>query len=619
MARRRKGRARSQARRGRGGSGAAQARVKASTRSLPSLDGTGVLWGGVVITLAVILAYANSLNGPFIFDDIPNILANPAIRDLSSPAKLLDPPPDAGIASRPIVSLSLAINYAVSGYGVWSYHLLNLIIHAAAALALFGIVRRMLASPRMRPRFEGVRTPLAAGTALLWALHPLQTQAVTYVIQRCESLMGLFFLLSLYCAIRGWSSAHRMRWHLGAILACLAGVGTKEVIAAAPVVILLYDVVFNGVSPREALRRSPLLYAGMVVCWGVLAITIATVSVETLHPETLPVTPSEYARTQPQVMLHYLRLIVWPSPLVLDYAWPVAPMGQIWGPAIALIALIGAAIWGLVRRHPLGFAGAWFFVILAPSSSIVPIQDLAFEHRLYLSLAGAAGAFVIGGYALAQRYAGRRSGVSARGSGTRDARETPDTVSASGRVAFAGVIVVLALLLGALTHVRNRDYQSEVAIWADTVAKRPLNARAHLSLGVALGRAGRGREALQHTQESLRLNPNSAKAQVNHGIGLLELGRAQEAVRHFEHAIELEPDYVSAHSNLGIAYCQMGRLREGVRHLRDALELDPDCVEAHFNLAIALRELGHPQEAQHHYREAVRIDPRYVSPGGGGN
>ncbi len=561
----------------------------------------GVLLGALVIVCGVLLAYANSFSGPFVFDDIPNILANPAIRSLWPPQRLLSPPPDAGIAGRPMVSLSLAINYAISGYRVWSYHALNVLIHALAALALFGLARRTLLSPILRERFAPVATPLAAAVALLWAVHPLQTQAVTYIIQRCESLMGLFFLLTCYCAVRGWESPHGTRWHAAAIAACLAGVATKEVMVAAPFLILLYDFVFHKRSPRQAWAASPRLYMGLAGALVLLAILTAMTAGRTLHADQLPVSPVEYARTQPEVLWHYLRMVVWPAPLALDYGWPVAPWMRVWLPGLGVLALLAATLWGLARRNAAAYAGAWFFAILAPSSSIVPLQDLAFEHRMYLPLAGLVALVTVGGYVLAARFA-RRAGRAGGG-------------SALGR-GLVAVALGLALVLGALTHARNRDYRSEVAIWADTVAKRPDNGRAHLSLGVALGQEGRAAEAMQHTREALRLSPNSAKAQVNYGIGLLEQGRAQEAIGHFQRAIELAPGFASAHSNLGIALCQLGRVLEGVTHLRDALRLDPNCVEAHYNLALALRDLGQPEEARYHYQEALRIDPRYVAPEG---
>jgi len=547
----------------------------------------GVRRGALVIVLCVLAVYANSFSGPFIFDDIPNILANPAIRAWWPPQRLFDPPPDAGIATRPMVSLSLALNYALSGYRVWSYHALNLLIHVLAALALFGLLRRTLLSPALRARFGGFATPLATAAAVVWAVHPLQTQAVTYIIQRCESLMGLFFLATFYCAVRGWDSPRGGRWHALAVLACLCGTATKEVMVAAPILVLGYDVAFNQRSIRPALAASPRLYIGLAATLVPLAILTGLTGSQTLHTDQLPVTPIEYARTQPQVILHYLKLVFWPAPLVLDYGWPVAPWFRAWPAAVAILVLVAATLWAL-RHHPrAGFVGVWFFLILAPTSSVVPLQDLAFEHRMYLPLAGIVAGVVVGGYALLR---GR----------------------AVATVPLAAVTLVVATALGATTFARNRDYRSEVAIWSDTVSKRPTNARAQLSLGVALDRAGRKAEAARHTAEALRLNPNSAKAQTNHGIGLLEMNRAQEAIEHFRRAIELDPAYVSAHSNLGIALCQLGRLDEGVQQLREALRLDPRCVEAHYNLAIALRELGQVEEGRRHYEEALRLDPRYT-------
>jgi protein O-mannosyl-transferase len=547
----------------------------------------------LLIVVAVVAAYANSLGGPFVFDDVQNILENPTLRSLWPPQRVLFPPAGFGIASRPIVNLSLALNHAVSGEAVWSYHLTNVLAHALAALTLFGVVRRTLTLPRLRDRFAGAATPLACASAILWALHPLQTQAVTYVVQRCESMMGLGFLLVFYCALRGWAAESPRRWHACALLAFLLGIGTKEVIVVAPPLLLLYDILFLHGNAREAWRRSRGLYLGLAIGIALAAALIARLSVGMLQSEKSAVAAGAYAITQPAVILHYLRLAVWPDRLSLDYAWPAASLARAWPAVIALLALLAATVWGLVRRRPVAFLGAWFFATLAPSSSFVPLPDLAFEHRMYLALASAVVLAIVGGYSLVARrpLRWRRTAI----------------------VALAG----LTLAAGARTVARNRGYRSAVAIWSDTVAKQPRNARARLSLGVALDRAGRKSEAMAQLEAALEIDPSLAKAHCDYAIGLMETGDPQRAIDHLRQALRTDPGYVQAHSNLGIALCQLGRLEEGMAELREALRLDPNCVEAHFNLSIALRELGHEDEARRHFETAYRLNPRYVQPDGG--
>src|SRR5437667_9849284 len=183
----------------------------------------------LLILAATALAYSNSFSGPFIFDDltwIPEIPENPHIRH-----------PGTG---RPLVCLTLALNYALSGLEPWSYHAVNLAIHASAALVLFAIVRRTLQGPRLRNRLGAHANGLAGAVAVLWAVHPLQTESVTYIIQRAESLMGLFLLLTLYCVIRGYHSPRRSGWYSTAVICCALGMGSKEGVVFAPVIVLLY-------------------------------------------------------------------------------------------------------------------------------------------------------------------------------------------------------------------------------------------------------------------------------------------------------------------------------------------------------------------------------------------
>src|ERR1043166_3258209 len=165
-------------------------------------------WMPYVIVGLGALAYANSLGGPFIYDDLDSVPNNLQIRHLWPLRKAISAPPMTTVSGRPVVCLSLALNYAISGLNVWSYHAFNIAVHLASALLLFAIVNRTLLRPVFAGRFERAAPWLAAASTTLWMLHPIQTEAVTYVIQRTELLVGFFFLLTLYCALRSWSSRH---------------------------------------------------------------------------------------------------------------------------------------------------------------------------------------------------------------------------------------------------------------------------------------------------------------------------------------------------------------------------------------------------------------------------
>jgi tetratricopeptide (TPR) repeat protein len=559
----------------------------------------GVRIAAALIAAVVALAYANSFRGPFILDDIPNIVQNPGIRSLWPPARLYAGAP-VGIAGRPLVGLSLALNYAASGESVWSYHVFNLLIHMLAALTLLGILRRTLLTDRLRETFGAAATPVAAAAALIWAVHPLQTQAVTYIIQRCESMMGLFFLLTFYCAIRGWQADRPRRWHAAAIVAFLGGVGSKEVIAAAPPLVFLYDLMFEHRSARGALRSSAVLYAGLLAGLVLLGIEVRAAGVGALGLERLSITPAQYAVTQPQVVLHYLQLALWPHPLVLDYQWPIAQPSQAIVPGLVLLVLLAATIGACLRSRSAGFPGAWFFVILAPTSSVIPIRDLAFEHRMYLPLAGVVTLAVAGAYALVRpRVAGD---------------ESPGRVPrARGRgllPVVAGAGALLAIGLGFLTFERNRDYRSELSIWTDTVRKRPLNAGAHLNLGAALLEAGRTQEAREHTERAARLNPGSAEAKNNLGCMLARQGELDAALGYLQEAARVDPGYAEAQYNLGNVLYQAGRFSEAATHYRRALDLRPDYVDARRNLGQALQTTGRLEEAAACFRQVLQCSPK---------
>jgi protein O-mannosyl-transferase len=412
-----------------------------------------------LIVLATLAAYSDSFHGPFIFDD-DNFVTQRS-------AQKLWPIWPALFGARPVVQLTFALNYRLGGLDPTGYHIFNVAVHLLAALALFGVVRRTLRLPRLGDRFsEDAATAVAFCAALLWALHPLQTEAVTYIIQRMESLMALFYLVTLYCLIRAADSRRPIAWHVAAVAACALGMGSKEVMVSAPLVVLLYDRTFIAGSFREALRRRWGLYLGLAATWLILARS----ALEVLGPGApsagfnLPgVTPLQYAQSEFGVILHYLRLAFWPAGLCLDYDWPIAKSAADIVPgAIVVGALLAATVWALVRRPTWGFAGACFFLVLAVTSSILPIKDLAFEHRMYLPLAAVSTALVVAAY-----WAGRR--LAPRFAGTERARRFLTLVLATALISSS------AAALGAVTWLRNKDYRTAISIWRDTAFKRSEN------------------------------------------------------------------------------------------------------------------------------------------------
>ena len=471
-------------------------------------------------------AYHNSLGGPFILDDLDAMTASPFR-------------PETTVAGRPVLSLSLALTRALFGPGVWGYHLVNVAIHLIAALVLFGIIRRTF----------GSASQLALAVSLLWVVHPLLTSAVTYTIQRAESLMGLCYLLTLYSVIRSAQSRFPRRWLVAAVTCCALGMGTKEVMVSAPLIVLLYDRTFLTGSFRDSLRRRRALYLGLAATWILLAVLMGG------SPRSgstgfgmQGVSAWAYAMTQPGVLLHYLRLALWPHPLVLHYGWPLTTSWrEAWGPSSLIAGLLLATLWVMRHRPSLGFLGAWVFLILAPTSSIIPIKDPIAEHRMYLPLMALITVLVIGGWKLLEWLL--------------------PIERAARRALAAGLTGLIVFGFGLGTIRRNEDYYTEETIWRDTVRKRPANPQAHNGLGEVLARAG----------------------------------RLDEAVGHFRTAAALSPDYVDAHYNLGLAYATQGRWADAAACYRRALNLAPDDAEIRYHLGTALLRQGRTEEALAHY------------------
>lgn len=537
-------------------------------------------WLGVaLVVLAVLAAYADSLGGILVFDDLPSILHNPTIRRW---ATALSPPADGStLGGRPLLSLSFALNYALSGGAVWSYHALNLLIHTLAALTLLGLARRTLRSPTLAARYDADAGWLALLFALLWAVHPLQVESVTYIVQRAESLAALFYLLTLYYFARGSQSPAPARWFGMSVAACLLGVATKETAATAPLLVLLYDRTFVGGSFREAWRRHRGLYVGLAATWLMLGgLIMQTGGRGGTAAWGGPVAWWAYALPQLPAISHYLRLVFWPHPLVFDYGLvQTMAAGRIWTGVLVVIPALAATAYALNRRPAVGFLGAWFFVILAPSSSIVPIvTQVMAEHRMYLPIAAVLAALVLALHARLGR-----------------------------RILWPMAALVLAGMIA--TAQRNHDFRSSLALWTKTVRDCPDNPRARVNLGETLAQSIRWAEAAAQFEAALKSQPNYVKAQYDLGLARLELGETAEACAHLETALRLNPALTEAHYNLANTLVGLGRLPEAIGHYREAVRLAPGHADAHFNLGNALMQSDRPAEAAVEYEAVLRLFP----------
>jgi protein O-mannosyl-transferase len=539
------------------------------------------------IAAAAFAAYYGSFPAPFLFDDHKTIENNPSIRHLDSVGVVLFPPEKVFSAGRPFLNLTFAVNYALGGISVTGYHIANLLIHILAGITLFGIVKATLSQPKLREKFNGEAPLLAMAIAIVWMLHPIQTESVTYISQRAESLMGLCYLLTLYFFIRTCGSRVPGLWASLSVSACALGMMTKEVMVTAPLAVLLYDRAFIAGSFREAWRQRRRVYLGLAATWLVLAVLMANSGLRHRGVGYAgDFTWWTYALTESKVVVEYLRLSLWPNPLVFDYGHELAITHATEAAPYLLILslLISLALLGSKRCPSLGFLGVWFFLILAPTSSVVPIasQPMA-ENRTYLPLAAIVTLGVIGLYALA------------------------------GRKGLLVTIPALAITLGVLTSRRNSDYRSEFVIWSDTVLKCPGNARAQDNLGGFLGNMpGRLPEAIVHYEAALKIDPEDAEAHNNLGTALETIpGRLPDAIAHYEAALLIRSDFVEAHYNLGSVLARVpGRLPDAIAHFEAALKINPGVAEAHLSLGNALLETGgHDREARDQFETALRLRP----------
>lgn len=560
-----------------------------------------VFLSAAVIAAAVAAAYHNSFQGPFILDDDSSILNNPSIRQLSW--NVFDPPGEGRtVQGRPILNASFAINYAIGRTGVTGYHVANLLIHVLAALTLLSLVRRTLLLESLRPAFGPHAMALAMLVTLAWAVHPLQTESVTYISQRAESLASLFYLLTLYCALRGAESRRPWVWQAAAVAACALGMGAKEIVVTAPVVVLLYDRAFVAGSLRAALRRRWRFYLALAATWAVLAWLLVRTSAQGgTALQGHAITRWQYARTQFGVILHYLAVAIWPSHAsqCLDSCWPIA--NGIWAIALsggAVACLVAVAGWLLWRNRPAGFVAASFFLILAPTSSVVPIVDLAWEHRMYLPLAAVATLGVFAGHALCRRLAAK-------------AVLPPRT----GYWILAMAAVLAIAVLGYRTCIRNQDYATAKAIWQDTVDKCPWNHRALRELGCEYCDAGDIQTAIELLNRSIELDPGDGFSYTNRGACFERSGQYALAVADYDMALRLKISswlIATVHFNRGTAYEKWGQPQKAIADYALATELRPDLLIArksrgrvNFRLAMEARKTNDADKVADYCRLAL--------------
>jgi tetratricopeptide (TPR) repeat protein len=576
-----------------------------------------VRWRAAIIVLAGIVAYAGSLSGPFVLDDFVSIVNNEQIREWSNPGAVLSPRRELPTAGRPLVNLSFAVNYTLGGLEPRGYHLVNLAFHLLSGLFVFGIVRRTLQLIfRLKPEATAVdrrpeatavdrrpeptavdRKPQATGVnlgfaaALVWTLHPLNTEAVNYVTQRTELMMAFFYLLTLYASVRA-TTPRPLAWSTVAVASCFAGMACKESMVTAPIVVMLYDSVFVFGSPREAIGRRWRFYAALCTSWILLAALVWPGPRMRSAGFSTDVSPWTYLLNQTVMISRYLQLAVWPDRLVASYGPPVPlTLGDVWPHALLVSALLALAAIAVVRWPRWGFLAACFFITLAPTSSIVPIAtEVGAERRMYLPLIALVTLAVVAASFLT--HARRNAG--------------------------AVTLAVVATLFSLGTIVRTREYASPVLLAQSTVERYPTST-AHHQLGVALLVAGDRAAALSALRRAI---PGAPRAHYTLGVELVKEGRTNEAIEQFQAFLREEPNLVeaiTARQLLGRALAQQQRWSEAIEQEQQVLTMNPSeaqRLDTHALLAEALFGAEKFQDAIAHCLEYLRArphDPRVLT------
>lgn len=577
----------------------------------------------LLLAIGVALAYLNSFSVGFILDDSSAIVDNLSIRNISS---ALSPPSNTSVTGRPMLNLTLAFNYAFGELDVYGYHAGNLLIHYLNALLLFTLLSFSFSRGGGGAVF-GHPLLLALMAAFFWAVHPLQTESVTYLTQRAESLAALFVLSVVVCLAKSERSAKRTRWLILGGLSAFVGVTVKETVSVAPLLALAYDRAHFSSSFGEALRKRKWFYATLASSWLPLAaLVLSTGGRGASAGFDAGVSSLTYAGTQTTAILHYAGLVFWPVNLVFDYGpyietrpfWLLVGIG-------ATVTFVAMTAFGLVRGFRPAFWGAWFILLVAPSSSIIPVatQTMA-EHRVYLADAGIIVLAVLAGAFLWRELALRLN---------------------LGAVLPLGLAFVIGTALILATVSRNVAYIGREELWRESLAFNPENFRAHSQLGRLLLDNGRYDEAVASYKMALALSPDNIDVQNLYGAALAgqgDLGGAEDILRGilranpenvkaminlgdlldskgddvgarelYEMALRLESDNAYAHNNLGVMLIGSGEVGLALAHFEAATRKSPGFANAQINLGRALIRLGRHEEAARAFRKALQANPSF--------
>ncbi len=557
---------------------------------------TWVWVAGISATTAALLAlaYANAFDGAFVFDDEVSIVENSSIRRLWSLTDVLVAKAEGGRThdSRPLLNLSLAVDY--TAHGLWrpGFRIVNLAIHLVNVLLVFDVGRRILRLAGLR---AGDARQLAAITAVLWAVHPLHTAVNTYVIQRAESLAAFFILAAFDAAIVALARGSLAAAAAAGLIAMLGATAKETTVAILPLV-MAFDWAFRDRLPAAAgdRRVRPILYIGLALNLGVIFGLATILGGRGGSAGLTTASVVAYALTQCRAIWLYIGKLFWPATLVLDHGeWLAAGPGEVWPFVVATMAVATGIAIGFGRRPRAFFPLVAAAILLAPTTSIVPVktQTIA-EHRMYLPAA-----FLIAGLVTAVARVATSLGC--------------ERHSIRCRQAWITIVAVIVAACVGRTIVRNRDFSSAVTLWEQNVRDCPANDRGLTNLVAALIREGRFAEAAPLARQTVSDHPERERNWLNLGRILAQEQRNADAANAFAEAIRLAPGEADARINLGIVLSRgdAESIAAAIIVLDEAIRLRPDLAKGWLARGLARLRQGRPDLAIGDLETAVQLDP----------
>ena len=565
-----------------------------------------------LMTLFVFLIYSNTFQSPWILDDFNNILLNPSVRIENLDSESLWKPIHAHLLGerldRPLARLTFALNWYFGGKDTWGYHLVNISIHALCACFLFLTVRALHSTPRGG---SGRANPYAVSliAALLWAANPVQTQAVTYIVQRMAALAGLFYIVGLYCFIQGRLSGMALRrcaWWCGSLASFLLGVASKENAVLLPLAAALVEMVFFQHEPPQRLARSWLMVFAVsaVSVIGLMGAFFFTQgeALSYVNYDSRYFTLWERLLTQPRVLLLYLSQLFYPVPFRLSIEHDIAlstsafhPWSTL--PSILVVGFLAALAIKQRRSRPyLCFGVLFFFLNHLIESSIIPLE-LVFEHRnyipsMFLFVPAAGGLCAMLDYC--RRHRSRMYPVS------------------------AASIVLLILCLGSGTYVRNMAWESAESLWTDAVRKAPSSGRALAYLAMVRSEYPGGAPFALRLYEAALLGTKTNKQlepEIFNNMAALyyDTGDFNQAVKFWEKALEKKPDYADARFRLSLASFKAGRKDEAFGHLQSLVDSYPGHIPTRNLRGMAYFENQDYESALRDFKMVMKPGPEFVA------